>query len=142
MIREYLSKDTESLISIWRAASALAHPFLPHEFIEQEAGNLRNLYLPNTETWVCDDGEEPIGFIALLDNEIGGLFLAPAFHGHGLGKAMVDHAVALKGPLRVEVFERNPIGRQFYDSYGFRETGRHLHEPTGEMTLQLALSPR
>ena len=77
-------------------------------------------------------------FIALIEDEIGGLFLSPFFHGKGLGKAMVDHAVTLKGSLRVEVFERNTIGRHFYDRYGFIETGRYRHEASGELTLKMA----
>ena len=105
----------------------------------QETNNLRTLYLPNAETWVLEDNETPIGFIALIGDEIGGLFLEPSLHGRGLGKTMVDHAVDIKGPLRVEVFERNAIGRRFYERYGFVEVGQYRHEASGEMTLKLDL---
>jgi len=138
-IRDYKTPDTDALVSIWRAASAVAHPFLSDSFLEQEAENLRNLYLPNTQTWVLEDTGTPVGFIALMGREIGGLFLAPSRHGKGFGKAMVDHAVAQTGPLSVEVFERNAIGRQFYDRYGFVESARYQHEASGEMTLQMAM---
>ncbi len=139
MIREFQTKDTDALIAIWRSASSLAHPFLNEAFVAQEANNLRTLYLPNAETWVLEDNETPIGFIALIGDEIGGLFLEPSLHGRGLGKTMVDHAVDIKGPLRVEVFERNAIGRRFYERYGFVEVGQYRHEASGEMTLKLAL---
>jgi len=52
---------------------------------------------------------------------------------------MVDHAVDLKGPLRVEVFEKNAIGRRFYERYGFVQEGKYRHEASGEMTLKLVL---
>lgn len=139
MIREYRTKDTDALVSIWRSASSLAHPFLKETFVAQEENNVRTLHLPNAETWVLEDNEIPIGFIALIGDEIGGLFLEPSFHGRGLGKAMVDHAVDIKGPLRVEVFERNAIGRRFYERYGFVEVGQYRHEASGETTLKLAL---
>ena len=106
MIREYKAEDTNAVVLIWRAASAVAHPFLTADFIEQEAGNLRNMYLPHAQTWVVEDSNKPIGFIAMIGNEIGGLFLDPSFHGKGFGKAMVDYIVALKGALRVDVFEK------------------------------------
>ncbi len=139
MIRKYQSEDTDAVVSIWQSAISLAHPFLDDDFVAQEAINLRTLYLPNAETWVVEDNETPVGFIALIGNEIGGLFLDPSFHGQGLGSAMVDHAVDLKGPLRVEVFEKNAIGRRFYERYGFVQEGKYRHEASGEMTLKLVL---
>lgn len=139
MIRNYRNDDTDVLVSIWRKANALAHAFLPDDFVAQVAEDLRKIYLPNAETWVMVDDGAPVGFIALIDDEIGGLFLDPAFHGRGLGKALVDHAVGLKGALRVEVFEKNAIGRGFYDRYGFLETGRYTHQPSGEVTIQMAM---
>ena len=100
---------------------------------------MRTLYLPNAETWVIEHTSVPIGFIALIGTEIGGLFLDPAYHGQGYGRRMVDHARGLKGPLRVHVFERNTIGRRFYGQAGFSETERYLHEASGEMTLRMSM---
>ena len=139
MIRKYRTDDTDALVAIWKSASALAHSFLDDEFVAREAVALRAEHLPNAETWVLEDAGRPVGFIALIGDEIGGLFLDPAAHGKGFGKAMVDHVVELKGPLHVEVFEKNEIGRRFYDRYGFIEVGRYRHEPSCEMTLRLEL---
>ncbi len=139
MIRKYQSEDADAVVSIWQSANSLAHPFLKEDFVAQEAINLRTLYLPNAETWVLEDNETPVGFIALIGNEIGGLFLEPSFHGQGLGSALVDHAADLKGLLRVDVFEKNAIGRRFYERYGFVQEGKYCHEASGEMTLKLVL---
>lgn len=139
MIRHYQAKDTDALISIWQSANAYAHPFLKEDFVAQVAKDMRNIYLPNAETWVMEENGTPAGFIALIGDEIGGLFLDPALHGRGLGKALTDYAVGLRGPLHVEVFEKNSVGRHFYDQYGFVETGRYEHEPTGEVTLKMAM---
>ena len=100
---------------------------------------MRDIYLPFAETWLLEDAGEVIGFIALIEDEIGGLFLKPSFHGRGLGRAMVDHAVALRGPLHVEVFKRNAIGRGFYKRYGFVELEEYRHEPSGELTIRMAM---
>ncbi|WOF72492.1 GNAT family N-acetyltransferase [Parvibaculaceae bacterium PLY_AMNH_Bact1] len=141
MIREYKTEDTDALVSVWKAATSVAHPFLKQAFMAQETENLRNLYLPNAETWVVEDNDAPVGFIALIGDEIGGLFLDPACHGKGLGKAMVDHAIGLKGPLWLEVFEKNAVGRRFYDRYGFVETDRSMHEASGEIAIKLTFTP-
>ncbi len=140
MIRRYNAEDTDALEAVWRAATRIAHPFFKEAFIEQEAENLRQVYLPKSETWVAEHEGDPVGFIALTGDEIGGLFLDPAHHGRGLGRAMVDHAIALKGPMWLEVFEKNVAGRRFYDRYGFVETSRSKHDATGEVLLKVAFS--
>lgn len=140
MIRKFQAEDTYALVSVWQEANALAHPFLADSFVAQVASDMRNIYLPNAETWVVEDDGRPAGFIALVGNEIGGLFLRPSQHGKGLGKAMVDHAVDLHGPLNVEVFEKNEIGRRFYVRYGFVELEEYRHEPSSEMTIKMAMS--
>ncbi|WP_299507679.1 GNAT family N-acetyltransferase [uncultured Roseobacter sp.] len=139
MIRPYRPDDTDQLVSVWQKANAHAHPFLQEVFVAKVAQDMRDIYLPNAETWVLLQEKTPIGFIALIGNEIGGLFLDPAFHGRGHGKALTDHAVSLHGQLSVEVFAKNDIGRRFYDRYGFVETERYLHEPSGEVTLKMAI---
>ncbi len=140
MIRSYQPDDTDALVAIWRSANSLAHPFLKDAYVAQVAEDMRNIYLPNAETWVVEDNGTPVGFIAMIDNEIGGLFLAPSCHGRGLGRAMVDHVRAERQLLTVEVFEKNAMGRRFYESYGFRRVETVLHPPTGEQVLKLALT--
>lgn len=141
-IRKFCPGDAEALVSIWKSASSLAHPFLSEAFLAEEAVKLRTQHLPNAETWVLEVRDEPAGFIALVGNEIGGLFLDPSLHGQRLGKALVDFAVGIKGRLRVEVFAKNVIGRGFYERYGFIEAGKYHHEASGEIILELTLPLR
>ena len=139
MIRPYQHDDTDAVVDVWRAASLRAHPFVEGPFLDQEADNMRNVYLAIAETFVTEVNGEVVGFIAMIDNEIGGLFLHPAHHGRGRGRSMVDHVRAKRQILTVEVFKKNTIGRRFYESYGFRQVGSSLHPPTGEQVLKLEL---
>ncbi|AXI47958.1 GNAT family N-acetyltransferase [Sulfitobacter sp. SK012] len=139
MIRKYKTDDIEALIDIWDTADTLAHPFLSVEVRDQVRKDMRNIYFPNAETWVLEDNGVPVGFIAMIDTEIGGLFLAPSQHGKGMGRQMVDHVVALKGPLTVEVFKDNKIGLPFYERYGFAVTGEGMFEASGDETLKMAM---
>jgi len=141
VIRQYEDKDIDNVLASWRRASELAHPFLTSAFLDQEADNVRNIYLAVAETWVMDIDDAVVGFIALIDNEIGGLFLDPKHHGQGHGRALVDRAVAEKGPLKVEVFRENLIGRRFYDAYGFQEIEEYVHEASGQPTIRMSYSP-
>lgn len=117
----------------------MAHPFLPPAFLERERGEIANVHLPNAETWVWETEGRVVGFISLLGNEIGGLFVEPQFHRSGIGRALIDQARTLRGELEVEVFEKNHLGREFYAKIGFRPIHRTVHEPTGCAVLRLQL---
>lgn len=141
MIRKYKEQDTEAIISVWRSASAVAHPFLSDSFMDQGEQDIRNIYLKFAETWVTVVDSQVVGFIAMAEDEIGGLFLDPDYHGQGLGRKMVDLVRSIKSSIRVEVFERNTIGRRFYAAYGFQGTETYLHDASGEMVLKLDYLP-
>ena len=66
MIRKYKTEDTDALISVWEKGNALAHPFLSEEFVAKVANDMRNIYLPNAETWVLEEDGQPVAFIALI----------------------------------------------------------------------------
>lgn len=137
MIRPYTPQDIEAVAHCWRAASELAHPFLTPSFFDQEDINLRTIYLAHAETWVTETDGTVIGFVALIESEVGGLFLDPQFHGRGYGRAMIDKAVFEKGSLTVDVFKANDIGSRFYRAYGFQKETEYIHEATGQVTERL-----
>ena len=139
MIRKYRTEDTDAPIIIWDNAEALAHPFLSDDIRDQVRKDMRNVYLPNAETWVWENEGVPVGFIAMIDKEIGGLFLDPSQQGKGMGRQIVDHVVSLKGPLTVEVFKGNKIGLPFYKRYGFEVVGEGAFGASGDETFKLAM---
>ena len=136
-IRQYRESDLEAVLSSWEKATILAHPFMTDDFIAQERKNVAEIYIPNTDTWVVEIDGNVEGFIALMGNEVGAIFLQPQFHGRGAGKALMDKARELHGDLEVEVFKENAIGRKFYSQYGFEQLDEKLHEPTGQQVLRL-----
>jgi putative acetyltransferase len=140
MIRKYQPTDCEDLLHVWARASAVAHPFLSQEFLEQERHNIPSVYLPNAETWVWEAGGRVVGFLSLLGNEVGAVFVDPEFHRAGIGRALMERARDLRGELEVEVFEKNPLGRAFYAKLGFQFLRRQIHDPTGFEVLRLRLA--
>ncbi len=136
-IRQYENSDLDGVLTSWEMATRLAHPFMTDEFIVQERKNVAEIYMPNTDTWVAEIAGDVQGFIALMGNEVGAIFLQPEHHGKGIGKALMDKAQELHGTLEVEVFEENAIGRKFYSKYGFEHLEEKFHEPTGQQVLRL-----
>lgn len=72
-IRPYQAEDIEPVIDVWQRANALAHPFLSEDFVAGVHRAMRDIYLPNAETYLLEVGGNVVGFIALIGNEIGGL---------------------------------------------------------------------
>ncbi len=140
MIRAYQPEDCDDVVNVWAQASALAHPFLSEEFLALERHNIPHVYLPNADTWVWVADQKVVGFISLLGNEVGAIFVDPKFHRSGIGRALMARAKALRGALEVEVFERNLQGRAFYSSLGFELMHKKVHDQTGFEVMRLRLA--
>ncbi|NUQ26167.1 MAG: GNAT family N-acetyltransferase [Saprospiraceae bacterium] len=137
MIRKREEKDNDEIMHVWYEASSLAHPFLESDFVEKVKKDLRDSYIPNTETWIYEDNNAVIGFISMFGNEIGGLFVLPDNHLKGIGTQLVNFISELHGDLEVEVFEKNAIGRAFYKKYGFVQIKRYYHTESKNDVLRL-----
>jgi putative acetyltransferase len=137
IIRKYTDNDLDEVLSAWENASRLAHPFLTNKLIETTRKNIPVVLLPKADTWVYEREGVVVGFISLIGNEVAALFVQPAFHGTGAGRALVDKARELHGDLEVEVFEINTIGLQFYLKYGFVPFLEKNHEITNNKVVRL-----
>jgi len=136
-IRQYQDTDLKSVLDSWENASTLAHPFLTPEFQAKVRHDIPHIYLPNADTWVAEQDGTVIGFISLLGNEVGALFVEPDYHGKGAGKALMDKAVEIYKNIELEVFKYNSIGRKFYARYGFKPIAETIHTETGHPVLRL-----
>lgn len=139
LIRPYTDSDADQVLDVWYRASLIAHPFLDDAFLEAERTRIREHWLPVTETMVYELDGQVVGSISLMDTEVGGFFVDPHHQGQGIGRALMDRARETRPVLELDVFEKNLIGRRFYDAYGFEMVDRHIHEETGQPQLRLRL---
>ncbi|MFD1327959.1 GNAT family N-acetyltransferase [Mycoplana ramosa] len=123
--------DLEKLSTIWFDASLRAHSFIGERRLKEQRLAVETIYLPKAETWVACHRQEPVGFISLLGSFIGGLFVAPEQQGLGVGRALVSHALGLKGELCLEVYTGNTQAVGFYQSLGFEEISRRAQDDEG-----------
>lgn len=140
MIRKYEQTEIPHLVEIWYKSSSLAHPFLSKAFMEQTKTQMAEMYLPNSDTWVYEEAGGVIGFVSMMGNEIGGLFILPERHSKGIGQQLVKCMMDTHQELEVEVFENNKIGRRFYDKYGFKSMSEYFHEDTQQVVLRMKCS--
>jgi putative acetyltransferase len=139
-IRPYIGGDSEESIDAWYRASLVAHSFLSAEFFVAERELLRTEWLPMAETYVFEQDGRVVGFIALVGDEVGGIFVQPDHQREGIGAALMDHAATLRETLELEVFEENSIGRRFYDGYGFEFVSVSDEPTTGRVQRRLRLA--
>jgi putative acetyltransferase len=140
MIRRYVDGDLDAVLGVWYRASLLAHSFLPEEFFERERREIAERWMPVAETTVAEtDGGRVVGFVSLIGNEVGAIFVDPDEQGRGVGRALMDAARTARPFLELDVFEANTIGRRFYDAYGFELVDRHVNVAIGHPELRLRL---
>lgn len=114
--------------------------FLDESFFEAERTEIERAWIPIAETWVYEADGAVAGFISLIEeHHVGALFVDPPLQGRSFGQALMDFAREQRGRLELDVFAENERGRRFYDRYGFRQVGEHVHEPTGHLELRLEL---
>ena len=141
MIRKYNPEDVNEVIDVWRNASLIAHPFLSKEFMEQEANTMRYFDLKEAEVFVYESGEGIAGFVAMVENDVGALFIDPAKQRKGIGKALLDYIIQSRNYLTVDVFKENVIGLPFYIKYGFEIVNEFPHKDTGDMVYRMKYIP-
>ncbi|MFN3276490.1 MAG: GNAT family N-acetyltransferase [Paracoccus sp. (in: a-proteobacteria)] len=140
-IRAFVPGDIPDLSRIWHQASLGAHGFLGRARLDEQRQLIETVYLPAAETWVAETwvaepslaerGPVPLGFISLLDDVVGGLFVDPVAQGQGIGGALLDHALALKGGLALDVYTANAGAMAFYRARGFHEVSRQPMDGQG-----------
>ncbi len=137
MIRKYKESEIPELIIIWEHAIREAHSFLSDEFNQMVKKAMTDTYLPNSDTWVFVYNDAIIGFISMINNEIGGLFVAPAYQSIGVGTKLVNFVNQKHPILEVEVFDLNILGKAFYTKNKFQIIRKYYHEPSGQEVLFL-----
>lgn len=139
MIREYQNKDLESIMIIWYNAQTKAHPFLAKDFVQKVKMMMKEMFIPNSKIWVYQESGIVLGFIAMMDNEIGGLFVNPTMQSNGIGTSLLKHIQRSYNLLEVEVFDKNKIGKPFYLKHGFKTVHQYLHAESNQKVVRMQL---
>ena len=139
MIRPLVERDVDGLLDVWYRAAVIAHSFLPEEHFLGERVEIVQRWLPAADTVVYEIDGRVVGFLSLIRNEVGAVFVDPDLQRRGIGRELMDDARSRRPYLELGVFEANAIGRRFYERYGFRLIERRIEESTGEPELRLRL---
>lgn len=130
LIRPYVQEDWPDLcrvhdaarvIELWETVGLAA--FLPLAVAAENEGLFDN------RIEVLEHNGRVQGFVAFTGDELTWLYVHPDLHGRGFGKALLEHALKLAGPVvQTEVLEGNAGATRFYLANGFtlvsKKTGK------------------
>lgn len=72
------------------------------------------------DLWVAEVDDATIGFVALADGEITWLYVDPTYARHGIGRALLRHAIGQgDGPFTASVLAGNEPAISLYLAEGF-----------------------
>ncbi|TBW57720.1 N-acetyltransferase [Marinobacter halodurans] len=138
MIREYTQADVDQILEIWLSASIEAHHFIEPEFWHSTINDMRDVYIPASETFVLESERTVIGFHSLNGENLAAIFVAPELQGKGIGTALLDNAKSRRKNLRPTVYRENISSVRFYEKHGFNSAGEQMDEHTGHPELIMA----
>ncbi|MCC0649789.1 N-acetyltransferase [Clostridioides sp. ZZV15-6598] len=132
MIRKSNNKDIDKIMGIWEESTIKAHDFINKDYWKNNYNTVKNEYIPISETFVYDDGEEIKGFISIIDNEfIGALFISTNYQSLGIGSKLLDYAIKEYKNLSLAVYKDNKKAVVFYNKKGFNIVKEQVNEDSG-----------
>lgn len=133
-IRRATRDDHEGIGDVWLASWRATFDFPPSHPDEGVRRWLRERLVPDHETWVAIDAASDtasdtagvvIGLMALSNDMIEQLYVAPPWIGRGLGRRFIQLARERRPDgLDLYCFQVNTRARSFYEHHGFREVAR------------------
>ncbi|HEX8191603.1 MAG TPA: acetyltransferase [Allosphingosinicella sp.] len=123
-IRRSRPDERERLHDIWAGAVRATHGFLAEEDFHFYSALVRDEMLPAGSFWVAADGDDrAVAWMDLQGDKLEALFVDPACHRRGAGKALMAHAARLSPVIELHANEQSGAV-EYYRRLGFEEVSR------------------
>ncbi len=140
MLRAFKSSDMNDILDIWLEASIRAHGFVGKEFWESKVDDMRETYIPASDTYVFLENGAVRGFFSLYRDSLAAMFVSPNAQGKGIGQQLMNKAKLLRRKLNLTVYRENEKSIQFYRKSGFTPVGERIDEHTGHVEILMEYS--
>jgi putative acetyltransferase len=137
MIREYTKPDIDQILAIWLSSSIEAHNFIKPGFWKSKVNDMRDVYIPASETFVYESDGQIAGFYSLYGNNLAAIFVAPDSQGKGMGTVLLDDAKKRRESFQLTVYKENVPSVKFYEKHGFIPLGEQFDEHTGHLEIMM-----
>lgn len=132
MIRKSNDKDINKIMETWKESTIKAHNFISKEYWENNYNIVKNEYIPISDTFVYEEGQEIKGFISIIDKSfIGALFINSNYQNLGIGGKLLEYATKEYKNLSLAVYKDNKKAVVFYNKKGFNIVKEQINEDSG-----------
>lgn len=135
MIRKIEPEEINDVLDVWITSSIQAHSFIDKEFWTSKIDAMREIYIPNSDTYIFKENEITKGFFSLHGDTLAAMFVSPEFQGNGIGFKLMDKAKSLRSMLELTVYKENPKSIEFYKKCGFKTIKEKVDEHTGHIEI-------
>lgn len=119
MIRAFKDKDIDTIVDIWYRSSLQAHDFIDCSYWESQIEEMKEKYIPMSETHVITSKTKIVGFISMVDDYLAALFIDVAYQNKGAGKALLNFEKRRRDKIQLKVYKENLSAIRFYEKNGF-----------------------
>ncbi|KGR88317.1 GNAT family acetyltransferase [Ureibacillus massiliensis 4400831 = CIP 108448 = CCUG 49529] len=134
-IRLYKKTEVNKLVEIWYEGSLIAHDFISKDYWKSKKIEMKEMYLPMSETYVISNDNDVVGFVSMVDNYLAALFIDVKHQGEGNGKRLLNFIKKTKGKIQLKVYKKNNKAVNFYLGNGFVIKEESIDDQTAEKEL-------
>ena len=141
MIRRLTKDDLDRVVQIWLETNLKAHYFISEDYWKGNEQTVREM-LAESELYLyeTDNDHEIQGFIGLVDDYIGGIFVQSEAQSKGIGKQLLDYVKQMKSKLTLSVYEKNSRAIEFYQRENFKIISEGMDEENDEKEYTMVWS--
>ena len=131
MIRKLENRDINIIMDIWLKSTIKAHNFIDENYWRKNYNNVKNIYIPISDTFVYEYNGRIKGFISIINNDfIGALFVDVNSQGMGIGSKLIDYAINIYENLSLSVYKDNENAFAFYKNKNFKILSEEVNKET------------
>src|SRR5699024_5699551 len=105
MIRAYKENDIDILIDIWYKSSLQAHDFIYSGYWESQIEEMKEKYIPMSETHVIIKQIKIIGVNTRVENYLATLYIYIANQNNGARKKLLNYEKRRKNKIRLNMYK-------------------------------------
>ncbi len=114
IIRKNNKEDINTLVNLWYQTSVKAHNFVNRDYWKAAEDDMRQKYIPMSETYVIEEDNQVHGFVSMLDNYLAAIFVDHRFQSRGYGKELLNYIKEKRDIIKLKVFKKNTRACDFY----------------------------
>lgn len=123
IIREYRNEDFDAVTILWRISREKSIPEFQLEkghFFFEDRDYFQKQIVKNNQIWVVESQKYPVGFMAMNNDFVDQLYIAPDHQRRGIGRSLLNLARE-RSPNHVWLYtlQVNTSAREFYEKNGF-----------------------